>query len=387
MIPDFNFGFINGAYFLLVIPLIILAAFVLFNYRQRTLETFVSSPTLRQQIILPRSRLHFLLQTLCLALAWGFAVIALMAPQGNGRYTESALGVPTLIQTTSISPPSEEIIFFIDTSASMSVKDTHSAIPRIDYAKEIIEASMNELEGAIVSLYAFTSDITPLVPPTFDYFFTQLILKHVTINEGDVAGTDLLKLTDYIKENLIEQRETPTNRSIFILSDGGDTLMESLSGKEKGLREEAIVRNVQHASENHVSIYTIGIGSLQKQEIPFMFDHGKPVTTAVEETLLKRIAETGGGSYYLADNYTASLLQNVVKTKLHAEKIEKQSNRRHKQNVTQTQSSRPQFNVVYDSYYQVPLALAILLLAASLLIPNTRTHPNRLHTPAEGINQ
>ena len=72
----------------------------------------------------------------------------------------------------------------------MAVVDTRVGESRLDYAKEIIDELVSQLDGEEVALYSLTSEMTLLVPPTNDYLYLRLMLHQVGYNEGDVYGTD-----------------------------------------------------------------------------------------------------------------------------------------------------------------------------------------------------
>lgn len=368
---DLHFGSFIAVLLILVLPCIWLAAFFLFRYRQHCLEVFAASPSLRQNILLPRSKFYFLLQVLFLSAAWLFAVLALMEPQGNGHYIHSDYQKEKessmVKETSNVVPYTREIVFLLDASASMSVNDTRSLQKRLEYAKEIIDTTLHRLSGELVSLYAFTSEVTPLVPPTLDYFFTSLRLKHIVINEGDIAGTDFEKTAQFIKEHFIDHHENSLHRTIILLSDGGDTILESLFGKQQLLREETITKPLQQAANNNVTLITVGVGSREGAVIPNVLDNGKPVRSSVEEEFLTKIASETGGHYYFADDFTSLMLadtlleqSNEVLTAQPSVLIHTQADK-----IRETAD-----NFIYDSYYQIPLMLSILCLTISLLIPD-----------------
>jgi Ca-activated chloride channel homolog len=164
---QFNFP---AALYLTLFSLLILALFWHLNrYRKTALES-LANPKVQN---LERAKFTFWVKTLFLCSVWILASLALMQPKGNGRYSET--GQKNLSDVT-IQRKAHEVIFFVDTSASMDVKDARSGETRLSFAKEIIDEVMSQLSGEDVSLYAFTSEVSKRVPPTMDYLFARIAL-------------------------------------------------------------------------------------------------------------------------------------------------------------------------------------------------------------------
>src|SRR5690606_21686855 len=110
-----------------------------------------------------------------------------------------------------------DVIFLVDASASMSVADMRGGLSRFNYAKEIVDAAISKLQGESVALSAFTSGVTVLSPLTMDYFFVRIMLKQMQINEGDIAGTNLVEAIAVTREQYFPFI-TPSLKSLIILT-------------------------------------------------------------------------------------------------------------------------------------------------------------------------
>jgi Ca-activated chloride channel homolog len=207
--------------------------------------------------------------------------------------------------------PSKEIAFLLDTSYSMSVKDTRQGVSRLELAKDIIEELVGQLDGEEVALYAFTSEVTRLVPSTYDYLFFRLLNKQVELNEGDVAGTDLLHMLDYLDSQHYGRFKREA-QAVILFTDGGDTRLEQLKGKNREQELSLILSRLGAFKERGVRFYTVGLGSQQGEIIKGISHDGKVVRSSLDEELLMKIAsETKGEYYYAGGDSTLHLARNL----------------------------------------------------------------------------
>lgn len=351
---------------LLFVGLILLAAFIrLYQYRQNKLSALADFNILNL-VQEPRRTIPFWIKSLLFCTAWMFAVLALMGPKGNGRYPTSPLeqlNKPSKPQT--VRQLAQDVVFLIDTSASMGVVDTRTGKSRLDDAKEIVEEIVSSLRGQNAALFAFTSATMQLVPLTTDYLFTRLMLRQVSINEGETAGTDLLQALTTIKSNFFSV-VTKKQTALILLTDGGDTHLEGLQGSEREAYIQKILNAVHHADAKQLQVYIVGIGSTQGKVIPNVSFQGHPVVSALNEELLRQISRNTGGEFYLSNEMTALQTANAIIDKLKA-------NRQFEDKIVNSpRIESGQDELVYDLYFQIPLGIAVIALALALLLPETR---------------
>jgi Ca-activated chloride channel family protein len=323
------------------------------------------NPSLKN-LLIPRSHWNYWLQVTALCLTWFFASVALMQPKGHGRYLDEAnLAFSKEIpQKTSIlvRKKMHEVIFLLDVSSSMSVKDTRTGKSRLDDAKEIVDAVISQLKGESASLFAFTSTATPLVPATMDYIYLRMILRQVQINEGGIAGTDFLKSLS-LMHNDVFVKNPKTPKTLIILSDGDDTLLEDLQASQRKNLISSIVDTVKNPN---LQVLSIGLGSKEGENIPDLLFEGREVHSFLNDELLEALS-ANQGRYYEANVYTPLLLSNdliyqIQKNKFGSEEVD-----------LQKQSIRPsQEPMIYDEYFQIPLGIAILALWTGLSLPEVR---------------
>jgi Mg-chelatase subunit ChlD len=209
---------------------------------------------------------------------------------------------------------SHDLILLLDCSASMAVTDTRMNQSRLDYAKEIIDEVISRLDGQTVALYAFTSQLATIVPSTLDYLYARLSLRHVGINEGDAAGTDLMEALDAVMRRHAwggEQRA----RTLVLLTDGGDTRLEAAAVEERARQIEALCSRLRLPGVP-LTVVTIGLGSAAGELIPGILHEGKAVRSSLDDKLLRRLAEIGPGSYYFANDFSSLGLADQVVLRL-----------------------------------------------------------------------
>jgi Ca-activated chloride channel homolog len=370
--PSIQYDFPQAAYLLFAVPMWIWLFWILFRYRMQILERFKISEVL-SALLLPRQTAIYWGKACCFSLAWIFSVLALMQPKGNERYPLSdtqgniAPARQGPLQKVEIKRKAHEVIFLIDASASMSVVDTRVGISRLDYAKEIASAIISQLRGENVSLYAFTSETMQLSPSTNDYLFVRLMLRQLKINEGETSGTDIYQAMAEMR-NRYFAIPSPTLKTLVLLSDGGDTHLESLSGSAREKALAAIVNTVDGAAERHLRVFTIGLGSKEGKTIPGITYQGKPVISALEEEVLRQLSEKGRGRYFFANEFTPLDIANRITEAMAQDKPYEEE-----ETLTQQAQARLQKKnfLVYDSYFQIPLGLALLFLALAILLPDT----------------
>lgn len=352
-----------GYLIFVVVPILILL-WRLFNYRKKGLEHFLPFSS-ANSLVLPRSKIIFWAKVFALCLAWGLAATALMQPKGNPRY-------PKGVQIAAEKPitakrKAHDVMFLIDASASMSTPDAANGETRLAFAKEIADEVASKLSGETASLYAFTSQTTKLVPSTMDYLYLRLILRDLAINEGETTGTSLANaLTDMRK--IYNARPPELLKTVILISDGGDTHLEELSGSAKENEIARIAGLGGNTERENLRVFTIGMGSKTPTAIPNILFHGKPVLSSIDEQVLQQISQQGRGHYYFANNYASPELATELISEINR-------NDPFTQEVIERGANLEQGDFIYDLYFQIYLGFSILLLAFVLCFPDTKKIP------------
>lgn len=360
---DFQFNFPYAVFMFIGLLPILYGRWALTHYRKRQQHAYAPTSILRQ-LLVPRSPFFTRLKDMGWLIIWGLACLALMGPIGNIRYASLSPSSSASVQSH-VAP--HEVIFLVDTSASMLVPDGPQKESRLEESKAILEDIARQLQGQTVSLYAFTSELTSVVPPTLDYLFLRLAMKELHIDEGDVGGTNLASILIALQQQAFPQ---PSSKryTLILLSDGGDTQWEQAKDQAKKQVEQAILKAIPPTQDFHLRLFTIGMGSLTPQAIPHVTFEGKPVLSALEPTLLEKLAAEGNGLYYMSQKWTSWEL---------AEELITQMSKQTENGTPLSEAERQVANVnrediLSDLYYQIPLGIVLLLYMFNLLLPDVR---------------
>lgn len=364
---DVDYNFPEAAFFILAALIWFLLFYLLKIHRDTVLQKFFSHKLLRT-ILLPRSKTMTWLKHGALILSWIFGCIALMEPLAHSRYihTENKIQMPA-----DRNPP-RTLLFVIDASETMRVKDTRLGITRLDDAKAISQAILEQIGSVNTGVFAYTSILTQLSPPTPDQLFARLMIKSIKVNEGDVAGTNLLKALENLKKDVLSN-PTDTLYSVILITDGGDNDLETLQGAAKDERRKAILDVLKSTPGVNLRVFTIGTGSLEGANIPDYSYQGHPVHSALDEALLKDIAQAGHGKYYRANAYTPFTLAQDLSREILVTAYNPPSV------VAPETEESIESGIVYDLYFQIPLSLSLLFLALGIFWPETSHKRERPH--------
>ncbi len=291
------------------------------------------------------------------AFVWLLLSAALMGPYGNLRYA------PSLKESQPFF--FREVVFVVDTSASMRTEDVDGKKNRLNKAQELIQEMLDQLHGEEVALFAFTSELTLLVPLTLDYIFTRMAILDLRIDEGDVGGTNLEAAIAGLKREISSEQE-PKDKVVILLSDGGDTVLEGSSDDQKAVQAARIKEAVGDLKKSGAQIFTIGIGGDLPKEIPYVLQNGKPVSSKLFSEPLEQIAVEGGGLYYKASDWNAIDLSQEIKRQIDQLPSFSQAE------TSGEKKGRAEETRLVDPYYQAPLGLALLFCFLIFLLPDVR---------------
>jgi Ca-activated chloride channel family protein len=239
-----------------------------------------------------------------------------------------ALASPVMVtKYNNIQKEGRDIMLIIDSSSSMKErgfdindlkKDKFSAV--IDVVSNFIDSRKNDRIGLI----NFASSAFIASPLTFDKKFLKDILKkqRVGIAGRRTAIYDALLQGLYILEN-----SKTKSKIAILLTDGIDNMSQNSFDEIVDLTKQI-----------NVKLYTIGIGENKD----------------IEAQKLEKLAEAGGGKFFLATN--KETLSNIYK------EIDQSA----------TTKIKSQSYKEYKYYYYYPLMLAILLLMLYIYIKSVR---------------
>ena len=387
---DFEYGYPSGVYWILALPVIAVLYWLAYRNWLKALSLFAAAGVL-EKMACRSSRALKLTMAMLVGLAWVMGVLAFMQPRGSARYLgEESEGGEVLeeevkeenlgrVQSIVQKRKAHDVVFLLDTSASMSVTDTRTGVTRLEQAKELVEEMVANLEGQNVALYAFTSEVTPVVPLTLDYLYTLLQLKRVQINEGDVAGTDLMEALSEIQQRHLKKGKNHL-KTVVLLTDGGDTRLESAPASQREQELEAILSRVKGSEEQNFRLFTVGLGSRQGEVIPDITFDGKPVRSSLDEELMEKLSKLGRGRYYFANEYSLLGIAKDVKKQMDQDSpfIEEEIREEVVGEVARTVEGEGPQELVYDRYFQLPLTIGFFALLVAICLPKVRRNSQAL---------
>lgn len=237
-----------------------------------------------------------------------------------------------------------QAIIAMDVSLSMQAEDFKPN--RLENAKMMLKMLFEEITQERLGLIAFTSEAYMLCPITTDLDALKNLSDNLKINMLPIAGT---AISPTIK--LASRMLSPYGgiKALVLVTDGEDH------------NPQDIEETLKIAREAGIRIITVGIGTEEGELIPIKTAQGteykkdktgKTVLTKLDEKSLINLASKTGGAYikYTNAQQVADNIANQLRT------LDK--------NLTKTTDT-----VIYKSRYQIPLALAIILIMGALCLP------------------
>ncbi len=247
-----------------------------------------------------------------------------------------------------ISRRGNEVVFAIDTSRSMSTPDVKP--DRLTRAKLAIDDFASHLQGDAAGIVAFAGRAFLVCPITLDYGAFHESLSAIDTNTISRGGTNISRA---IEEAQAALRRRPGSDKILILVTDGEDL------------EGSALSAAQAAHQDGLKIYTVGVGTAAGDLIPIPPDQGGGfvkddsgafVKSHLDEATLKAIAAATGG-IYVPLGAQGEGMETIFRAVFGSIAKHDLAYRQRK---------------IYIDRYQWPLAGALGLLLASMLIGTRR---------------
>lgn len=270
-----NFRFANPEYLYALLGLVVFVlVYVYQHWRSKKKLAQFADKTMLFTLVPDYSPLRQRIKFTLLALAYAFLVLAIARPQNGLKMRE--------VQTKGV-----EVVLALDISNSMLAQDVKPS--RIERAKLSSQRLLDNLKGNKVSLIVFAGDAYVQVPMTSDISSVKMFLNNVKTTHIARQGT---ALGEAIRKGMQSfTADEQSSKAIILISDGEN-------------HEDNAVAAAQIAREKSIVVHTIGMGTSQGAIIPLpnnqgvMTDRsGRPVTTRLNEEMLKEITKVGGGVY------------------------------------------------------------------------------------------
>ena len=329
-------------YGLLIIPILILGYLLLIRKDKKKWLNYGDHPLI-QKLMPERSSTMQHLKFGVLMGALCCFILALANPQiGSSLEKGKKKGV--------------DVMICMDISNSMLCQDLQPN--RLEASKMAISKYIDQLEGNRIGLVIFAGKSFVQLPITNDYAAAKMFVNFVNPELINTQGTDIASAIDLAAVSMIpeDKKGKPdvskisklNSKVIVVVSDGEDHFQDAVDMAKK-------------AKDMGIIIHTIGIGSTQGVPVPtsdqigtttYKKDmDGNTVISRLNEDILKNIAQAGGGSYVHASN-----------TSMGFEAVADKINAMDKSDLNEITFSK------YDSKFQVPLLLGLLLVVIEALL-------------------
>jgi len=278
-LSDITWGsYYNSVWFPLII---ILSAIVFYRYykQQRAYAVLAGSRKILLQNV---SQTRQIVRIVLLITGMLFLFIALLRPQWNKS------------QET-ITQEGRDLYIGLDISRSMLAVDCKPN--RLVHAKEKIKHLLKQLSCERVGLILFSGTAFVQCPLTSDYSAFYLYLDAV---DAELISSGTTALDQAIQQALSSFSTTPARKNkLLVLFTDGEDFSHNLSGIK------------QQAAQESLSIFAIGIGSVEGAPVPLFDVHGthtghqkdakgNVVISRLNEGILSALAHDAGGYYIKA---------------------------------------------------------------------------------------
>ncbi len=233
---------------------------------------------------------------------------------------------------------SADVFIALDISQSMLAEDV--APSRLELAKSFARKLVQALEGERIGLIFFAGDAFLQMPLSADYAAAGMFISDAGPNLVTAQGTALAPVIDLAAQSF--DPEPGGGRAIILITDGEDHDQDAVDRAAKAYGDGIIIFAVGAgtAAGGPIPLGATGAGELYKRD-----ENGDIVRTRLDQSLLQKLASSGGGVSYLVTQGDAAVAA-----------IRREVDRLQKREVEVRSFSE------YESYFQWFLLPAFLLL-------------------------
>jgi Ca-activated chloride channel family protein len=327
----FHFEQPNYFYLLLCIPVLI-ALFVAITIHNNKLRKHFGALIGLERLAPNISRIKGPIKFGLMMLAFAFLVVAMANPRMGNK-------------TQSVKREGVDIFIALDVSRSMWAEDIKPN--RMERSRQFAQKLVKAVRGDRVGLILFAGHPYLQMPLTTDYAAAQLFVQTASPKLDITQGTAIESAIDMVVE-LGEKEEKKKQRALIVITDGENHEIDA-------------IETAKIAKTKGVTTFVIGIGTESGAPIPikdagyskFQLDKsGQIVQSKMNTDLIKKIAISGGGSFYKANSGADLVIAKLVNK---MSKLEK------------TAFEQQEFDV-YESYFQIFVAIALLLLTLEFFL-------------------
>ncbi len=239
-----------------------------------------------------------------------------------------------------------DVVLAIDVSRSMAVQDVSPS--RLHQAKQAVTAVINHLQGDRVGLVVFAGSAVLRFPLTTDQQAAQQVINSLAVLDGGVKGGTDIASAITTAESTLGGTQTQ-GKVIVLISDGEDLAGNDLKAAERAASQGIILDTVGVGTSAGGPVsYTNGINGRTTPVIDP--STGRQAISRRDDANLQQLASAGHGTAYDGNSTAFAFgLSNSV-------------------DRLQPTTFSGGLATIPHEYFQVPLALALLILTADLLL-------------------
>lgn len=320
-------------YLLLLIP-IFTAIFIFVKYQQKQNLKKFGDIQLIKHLMPDVSSFRPILKFTLMMLIFSLIIFILARPQYGMRNEEyKRKGIETVIA--------------VDVSNSMLCEDISPS--RLIKSQMIVSKLIDQFEEDKIGLVAFAGTSITLLPITSDYISAKMFLEQLSPKTITMQGTCIADAINKAVANFSNNKII--GKALILITDAEDN-------------EEGALEAARNAKELGIKIFVLSVGTSSGGLIPIgnneykKDSQGNVVTTKLNESVGKQIAQAGGGVY------------------IHVDRTDEA------QSILESEISKMQKNEIsssmYSDYDEQFVAVAILLLIALVLEACITDKKNRM---------
>lgn len=273
------FKFANpNALFLYLLLLFVVGVYLYAGYRRKSALRKYGDPVLLAALMPEVSSYRPQIKFWITFVAMCFMVLLIARPQFGSK-------------VESVKRQGIETVIALDISNSMLAEDV--APSRLEKSKNIISRLVDSFEDDKVGLIVFAGDAFIQLPITSDFISAKMFLESIHPGLINHQGTNIKAAIDMATRSFTPNEGV--GKAVIIITDGEN-------------HEGGAIEAAKAAAEKGLSVYVMGVGSLEGSPIPagrndFRRDKGgNVIVTKLNEKMCQEIAAAGNGVYIRIDN-------------------------------------------------------------------------------------
>ena len=198
------------------------------------------------------------------------------------------LARPQRISDKKIKKDGIDIVVALDLSKSMLQEDFNPN--RLEKSKELLSKFISQRVNDRIGLVIFGGDAYTKIPLTFDNSMLREVVEKIKVDDITSNNRTAIGMGVGVAINRLKESESKS-KVIILMTDG-----------ENNYGELSPIDATKLAKELGIKIYTIGIGSYERNVPSFFGVMRKVKNIELDENLLTKMAEETNGKYFRASD-------------------------------------------------------------------------------------